>query len=680
MRRQVFALLDKNKHGMSLSKIVRALYLRADEKPLLEKSLKELEDLGAILKARNRYFVRQRSSLVKAKVLSVHPGYGFARPEDGLLEDIFIPARYSGGALQGDLVEVFYKERGSKGKSEGRVVRILERARETMIAAVKRQNGKISITPFDSLSPEQHVLSGPGSQMLEDGQIVKVDRKNLAIKRILGFPDDEGIDTQVIIERFGLPSEFSEKALDEAREIPADIEAKDIEGRKDYREWSTVTIDGPDAQDFDDAVSIRLTEGGNYLLGVHIADVSHYIREGSSLDEEAFYRGTSVYFPGLTLPMLPERISNHICSLRPREDRLTVSVVLEIDPEGRILRSDFHPSLIRTEERMTYDSVFQIFEGEPDESQSFSVLAPDLHRMRELAQVLRTKRRDGGSLDFDLVEPELVYEEGKLCSVVPFERNEAHRLIEEFMVAANEAVASFLLREKAPSIFRIHPPPAPDDLRKLREILSHFGILLPDSRKLRAKDLQSALDQAEGKPEKQFMASQVLKSLRWALYSDENQGHFGLAKKNYTHFTSPIRRYPDLVVHRVLKSVLLGQGYKPSLPSVALHCSERERKAEEAERELVEWRIARFIKARLGEEFDGIIVNIARAGLHVELKDFFVTGWVPMEDLPGDYFYKRAEKMLVGRRTGHLIALGQKIRVVLASVDPMNKRIVLSIP
>jgi ribonuclease R len=330
---------------------------------------------------------------------------------------------------------------------------------------------------------------------------------------------------------------------------------------------------------------------------------------------------------------------------------------------------------------MTYDSVFRIFEGEREETHRFSGLAPDLQLMRELAQALRGKRKEAGSLDFDLLEPELVYEGGKIRSVVPFERNEAHRLIEEFMVAANEAVASFLLQKEAPSIFRIHPPPAPDDLRRLREMLSHFGIFLPNSRKLQAKDLQSALDQAEGKPEKHFVASQVLKSLRWAIYSDESMGHFGLAKKNYTHFTSPIRRYPDLVVHRILKSILLEKDFKsPPLHSVALHCSERERRADEAERELVEWRILRYLKTRLGDVFDGIVINISRMGLLVELKDFFVAGMIPFEDLPGDYFYKRAEKTLVGRRTGHLFALGHKINVALASVDPLNKRILLSLP
>jgi ribonuclease R len=681
MRRKVFTLLEKNKQGLTLQKIGKAIDIKPSEKPLLAKSLKELENSGAILRIKKKYFVRQRSSLVRAKLISVHAGYGFARPEDELLEDIFIPARFSGGALQGDLVEVFYRKNRAKGKNEGRVVRILERAQETMIALVKEQHGKVSILPFDSLSPEEHVLKGEENRALQDGQIVRVNRKSFAIQDILGFPDDEGVDTQVVVERFGLATTFSESALDETRQIQKKIGPEDVRGRKDYREWTTVTIDGPDAKDFDDAVSIQKITGRNYLLGVHIADVSHYVKPGSSLDEEAFQRGTSVYFPDRTLPMLPEKISNHICSLRPMEDKLTVSVLLEINREGNVLGSSFHPSLIRTEERMTYDSVYRIFGGDRDEQRRYSGLVPDLSLMRDLADVLRKKRRKTGSLDFDLVEPDLVYEGGKLLSVVPLERNEAHCVIEEFMVAANEAVASFLLEKKVPLIFRIHPPPSADDLRRLRGMLSHFGILLPESRKIRAKDLQSALDQAEKAPEKHFVASLVLRSLRWALYSSENLGHFGLAKKEYTHFTSPIRRYPDLVVHRILKTVLLGN--RPDrflLESTAKHCSDRERNADGAERELIEWRIYRYMKDRLGDQVDGIIVNISRAGLVVELEDLFVSGLVPYTDLAGDYFYKRAERALVGRRTGFSFTLGKKIRVILASVDPFYRRIILSLP
>jgi ribonuclease R len=680
MRKRVFSLLQKNKQGLTLHMIVRTFRLSPEEKPLLVKSLKELESQGAILRIRSRYFVRQRSSLIRARLISVHPGYGFARPEDALLEDIFIPARYSRGAHQGDLVEVFYKEKGPRGKNEGRVTRVLERGQETMLGVVKELRDQFFLAPYDSPSPEEVPLAGPKSQRLQDGIILKVDRNTLAVTEVLGFPEEEGVDTQVVIQRFGLSAEFSERALAEVQQVPLDIGLRDLENRKDYRHWVTVTIDGPDAQDFDDAVSIRTTDGGNFLLGVHIADVSHYIQEGSSLDEEAFQRGTSVYFPDRTLPMFPEKISNTVCSLRPREDKLTISVVLEIDQRGNVLQAAFHPSLIRTAERMTYDSVYKILEGDEEEKHRFPQLVPHLRLMEDLAHVLREKRRKAGSLDFDLVEPELVYKEGKLHSVVPLERNIAHRLIEEFMVTANEEVAAFLLGKEAPLIFRIHPPPRTDDLRRLREMLSHFGISLPESRTLRAKDLQFALDQAEDRPDKPFVGSQVLKSLRWALYSEENQGHFGLAKKAYTHFTSPIRRYPDLFVHRILKKVLKGERASASfLASVAQHSSDQERKAEKAERELVEWRIFRLLKTKLGDELEGIIVNILRGGLVVELKDYFVEGLVPFMDLSGEYYYKREERSLVGQKTGHTYSLGAKVRVVLASVDTFQRRITLAL-
>lgn len=666
---------------MTLQKMIQILHLSREERPLLVQSLKELEKQGAILRSRSRYFVRQRSSLVKAKLISVHPGYGFARPEDELLDDIFIPARYSGGALQGDFVEVFVKEKGPKKKNEGRVVKILERGQETMIGIVKEQSGRFSLIPYDSPLLEEVPLSDAESRGLRDGIILKVDRNTLEVKEILGFPDDEGVDTDVVIQRFGLTVEFSKRSLSEAQNAPMDIRSEDLAGRKDYRNWAIVTIDGPDAQDFDDAVSIRTTKSGNFFLGVHIADVCHYIQEGSFLDQDAFQRGTSVYFPDRTLPMFPEKISNNICSLRPKEDKLTISVTLEIDREGRVVQANVHPSIIRTEERMTYDSVYKIFQGDGEEMRKFPRLVPDLLLMRDLAHVMKEKRRKGGSLDFDLVEPELVYEAGKLHSVVPLQRNTAHQVIEEFMVAANEAVASFLIGKEAPLIFRVHPPPRTEDLRQLREILLHFGIFLPDSGRLGSKDLQSALDQAEGRPDKQFVESQVLKSLRWALYSADNHGHFGLAKKEYTHFTSPIRRYPDLFVHRILKRVLEGERVKvPSLAPVAQHCSDQERKAEEAERNLVEWRIFRLLKSKLGSELDGIIVDMSPSGLVVELSNFFVEGKVPSGDLSGDYFYHRGKRSLVGRQTGHSYALGQKVRVVLASVDTVHRRIILSFP
>jgi ribonuclease R len=680
MLRRIFSLIAKNKQGLTLPKIAKELQLSDREKSFLEKNLQELENRGAVLRIKNRYIAHQRSSLVRGKVVAVHPGFGFIKPEDELMEDIFVPSRYFGQALLGDIVEVFYKERPGQRRHEGRVIRILEKRRKDLIGFFRERRGQRFFQPYDSPSLEDIPLEAHSEVGLTEGTIVRVDRETKRVNDIIGLPDDPGVDTRVIIERFELTPSFSVDALEEAERIPEEVQLQDLAKRADFRDWLTVTIDGPHAQDFDDAVSIRIQNNKNFLLGVHIADVSHYVRSGSVLDQEAFCRGTSVYFPDRTLPMLPERLSNRICSLRPEEDKLTVSVLLEIDREGNVVKTEFQPSVIRTRQRLTYESVQAIFEGDDIPRTKYQDLIPDLLNMHDLARCLREKRLSTGSLDFDIAEPQLVYEEGKLHSVIPSERNEAHQLIEEFMVAANEAVASHLMDNTISLIFRIHPPPLPADLQKLREILIRFGITLPTTRKLRAKDLQSALDQARGKPEEKFLSLQILKSLRLAVYSDENRGHYGLAKKEYTHFTSPIRRYPDLVVHRILKMGLQEGPIKiPPLSSIAHHCTEQEKRADEAERELLNWRIFRLLRTKLGDEFEGVVVDISRAGLFVELKDYFVEGLIPVEDLRGDFHFRRDSKSYMEKRTGYVLGLGVKVKVILASVDPILRRMILSL-
>jgi len=680
MIRQIFSLIAKNRQGLTFHKIAKMLQLSDREKPLLERNLQELENRGAVLRIKNRYLAHQRSSLVKGKVVGVHPGFGFIKPEDELMEDIFVPSRHFGKALLGDIVEIFYKERPGQKRHEGRVIRVLEKGRDEAIGFYRDRRGASFFQPYDSPSLEEIPLRAERESNLKEGTIVKVDRETMEVLEILGLPDEPGVDTQVIIERFGLAPLFQEDVLDEAERIPEEVQSQDLEGRVDFRDWPTVTIDGPNAQDFDDAVSIKIQKNKNFLLGIHIADVSHYVKTESVLDHEAFRRGTSVYFPERTLPMLPERLSNGICSLRPNEDKLTVSVLLEFDREGNVVQAQFQPSVIKTVQRLTYESVYAIFEGEKEIKKKYHELVPDLLDMRDLAQCLREKRLDNGSLDFDIAEPHLVYEGQMLLSVISSERNEAHQLIEEFMVAANEAVAAYLLAEGLPLIFRIHPPPVPADLLKLRDILIQFGINLPATRKLRAKDLQSALDQARGKPEEKFISLQILKSLRLAVYSDENRGHYGLAKEEYTHFTSPIRRYPDLVVHRILKmSLQERQPTVPALSSIAQHCTEQEKSADEAERALLIWRIFRLLKTRLGDEFEGLVVDMSRAGLIVELKGYFVDGIIPVEDLRGDYHFRRESKSYVEKRTGCVLGLGVKVKVILASVDPILRRMVLTL-
>lgn len=680
MDSEIVDLLRKRREGLSFQKIARELHLSPKEKHHLGKALKRLESQNIILRLKRKYHVPAKTNLIRGRYIPSLRGFGFVTPEEGGAEDIFIPARYTAGAVRGDLVEILYRARGRKGKPEGRVIRILKKERETVLGFYRERWGDRFFSPLDSPFSEEVPLPWKKDRHLRSGTIVEVDRKTWRLIEVLGMPDEPGVDTRVVIKKYVLPSVFSPESLEEAGSISAEIGPRERERRKDFRKWKTVTIDGENAQDFDDAVSVKRLANGHFLLGVHIADVSHFVKPGTSLDKDALERGTSVYFPDLTLPMLPERLSNDICSLRPRQDRLAFSVLLKINPEGKLVEDEFVPSLIRTEERMTYASVFRIFQGDDKEKKKFSSLIPDLLLMQKLASLLRRNREKEGSLDFDLTEPELVYKAGSLHSVVSLERNEAHQLIEEFMLAANEAVACFLGRENVSLLYRIHPRPALKDLERLKEMLAHFGLALPPPKKISSKDLQGVLREVEGKSEEKFVSLQVLRSLRLAVYSEENEGHYGLAKKEYTHFTSPIRRYPDLVIHRILKETLeRKRGKTASLSSLARHCSQRERAAEEAERELMEWRILGFLKQKLGEEFNGIIVDITRAGLVVELDDYFVDGIVPYSDLGGDYFLKRTGKTLVGKRTGRTFELGDRIRVTLASVDPILKRMSLSL-
>ncbi|MFC2161106.1 ribonuclease R [Acidobacteriota bacterium] len=678
---RIIFLLKNNKQGISYSKIAAKLHLSPKEKRLLSNNLQKLKDQGMIRLIKKQYFFNPSSNTIRGTFITSQPGFGFVRPEDDLREDIYIHARNIGRAQLGDVVEVLVEEFGRKGKPEGRIIRILEKTRKQILGIFRERYGH----PFfqSLLSPQDEelpLLKTSGYSLLE-GMVISVERDTNILKEVLGFPDDPGVDTQVVIKNHNLISSFSTQAKKEAAEIPEKIPENEIRNRNDYRKWRIVTIDGEKSQDFDDAVSVRRLPGGHMLLGVHIADVSFYVPPGSILDEEAFARGTSVYFPDSTLPMLPEKISNGICSLRPREDKLTMSVLLEIDEDGQVVSSEFCSSVIHTEERLTYDSVFKIYSADKTEREKYAALVPDLLLFLELAERLRKKRVLEGSLDFDLLEPELVYKEGTLKSILFFPRNKAHQVIEEFMIAANEAVASFLVEKDVEQIFRVHPPPSMDALTQLRKVLALFQISLPKDKNIRSKDIQRVLDLSAGRPGEKYLRIQVLKSLSRAVYSTENEGHYGLAKTTYTHFTSPIRRYPDLLVHRLLKETIVKKNHGlQALGSAAKHCSDLERNAEQAEKDLVKWRIFRFLKGCLGDELDGIVIRISRAGLFVELEDYLVSGLVPFYDLGGGFVFSKKEERLVNRRTGKTFKLGDSIRVVLAAVDPVLQRLTLALP
>lgn len=671
---KVLALLKKHKEGLPFDEILTVLGVKRRDRAKALEEIRKLEARGQVRYLRSRFLLAEKTDLVRGRFVTARPGFGFVTPEGGG-KDIFIPARHAQGALPGDEVTVVVNERGKFGKPEGKVERILKKGRTALLGIYRERGGVPFLQPFDSPSQDDVPLKSRGKLGPAPGMIVEADRASLAVTRVFGMPEDPGVDAHVVIRRYGLRPQFPEEVLSEAAGIPDVLSAGTIEGRRDFRDWPSVTIDGEKAQDFDDAVSIRRLPAGGWLLGVHIADVSHYVRPASPLDHEAFERSTSVYFPDLTLPMLPEKLSNDLCSLRPREPRLTVSALMDIGDDGRVRRTEFAPSIIRTAHRMTYTSVFKIFEGDAAEAKAYADVVPDLLLMRELARALRKRRLAEGSLDFDLVEPELIYEEGKLLAVAAAERNEAHRLIEEFMVTANVAVATVFSEKKIPAIYRVHPPPDVGDLEKLRDLILNFGLTLPEPAKVRSNDLQRVLKKAEGLPGEKFVGRQVLRAMKLAVYSTGNVGHYGLAQDHYTHFTSPIRRYPDLVVHRILKGLLAREepGRLP-LDAIAAKSSERERNAGEAEQALLEWRIFRILKSRLGDEFNGMIVDVIKAGLIVEVDEYFVSGLLPFDSLRGDHEPKPAARRLRPHRRRKKFDLGDEVRVILVSCDPALRR------
>ncbi len=527
---------------------------------------------------------------------------------------------------------------------------------------------------------------------------------------ILGHPDDFGIDVEIVIRKHRLPHRFPARALDEAARLPATIPAAEIARRRDFRSLDVVTIDGETARDFDDAVWVDRLPNGHYTLHVHIADVAHYVRPNSPIDREAALRGTSVYFPDRAVPMLPLELSTEICSLKPKVDRLVLSVLLEIDHAGDVVAQEFTRGVVRSAERLTYTAVHQLLEGDPATRERYGYLAPRLELMRELALALNRRRVKRGSIDFDLPEPLIEFDEwGEMTGVTRAPRNIAHRIIEEFMLAANEAVASHLETAAIASIFRIHEPPDPERVLEFEEVAAHFGYSLGigglpgkrfpvvdrkrDGRKVR-KDIvlassapvtprhyQNLVAKIEGKAEERVLSYLMLRSLKQARYSAENVGHFALAAKTYTHFTSPIRRYPDLIVHRILSLVLDGKEPAPTdLESLAAHASLTERRAAEAERELVEWKKMKFMLDKVGDEFEGLIVSTHRFGFFVELTDLFIEGLVPIDTLPGERFrYHEGTRQIIGERSRRAFSIGDAVAVRLDRADAVEHKLQFSV-
>lgn len=664
-----------------------------DELQLVIETLRGLCRDGQLVRLKkNHYALPDREHLVKGRVHAHPDGYGFLIPENRDLEDLYLNRREMRRVMHGDQV-MARVDRKVRGGAETHIVQILERGQKRLLGTYDELNGKPIVVPMDArIGP---IALGKGPAKAEKGKViaVEVSRYGTALSppeaqivNVMGDPDDPEVQAQSIIFRFGLSASFPAEVEREAKQLSYGLSPQDLAARTDLRELPIVTIDGENARDFDDAVYVR-KQGETYELYVSIADVAHYVAHDTALDQEAYARSTSVYFPDRAIPMLPEDLSNGICSLKPHEDRLTKTVCIELNRKGDVIRSRFFNSVIRSHERMTYTDVRRILIDHDVECLArYRTLVGEFKRMEELALLLYERRRARGNLDFDLPEAEIILDlQGSPENIVRAERNVAHRIIEEFMIAANEAVARHLTEKDFPTLYRVHEGPDQDALETLASFLLSLGYRLPQKKEnIAPLEIQRLLESARGKPEERVVNRVLLRSMKQAIYQPENIGHFGLASKCYTHFTSPIRRYPDLIVHRILDRVMNGEKLKPNaredvlryLQQAGEQTSERERHAMDAEREMVDLKKAQFMQNRIGEEFTGFINSLASFGFFVELDNYFIEGLVKLSSLTDDdYDYYEKEYVIKGRRHGKKFRLGDNVRVRVVRINSFRSEI-----
>ena len=680
---------EKN-HPLLLKELLRDLSLKKDQRGTVKEVLQALLHEGKIVRIRgNRYGLPSKMNLVIGK-LKCHPdGYGFVISEKEGEEDVFIGARNLREAMHGDRVVARVESVRKKGK-EGTIIRILERKVRKIVGKFMRGKNYSTIIPEDEKILQEVFIPEGATKRARPNQIVVAEitqypteraRPEGRVVQILGYPDDPEVGVQIILHKYDLPHRFSSAAEREAQKLSQNPFPHEYKDRIDLRDVPTFTIDGETAKDFDDAVSIQKEKDGGTVLYVSISDVSHYVKEGTALDEEAYLRGTSVYFPDRAISMFPTELSNEICCLHPRADRLTMTVELRYDPEGWERGVRFYPSVICSQERLTYTIVKEILlDRNGERRRRYAPLVSSLEEMAQVSQELRQKRVGRGALDFDLPEPEVLLNlQGEAEDITRAERNLAHQIIEEFMIAANEAVARFMERKRLPFVYRIHEPPSQEAIEEFRRFVSFLGFRMKKEPNPSPKEFQRILSEAKGRIEEKVINNVLLRSMKWAKYSPQNAGHFGLASEAYTHFTSPIRRYPDLMVHRLLKRALRheeGKVQEEELVRKADHLSHRERVAMEAEREIVDRYRVRVMKEKVGDVFEGVITGVTAFGFFVELKDIFVEGLVRVTSLSDDYYHFEEKRYcLMGERTHKVFRIGDGVRVKLVRVDTERRQI-----
>ena len=701
---QVLALMrDRIDHPSTPRELLQRLKIPREERATFKRLLKDLAASGALVQTRgSRFGLPDRMNLAVGNV-TIHPrGFGFVvpdRPLEDVKGDIYIASTNLNQAMHGDRVVARIERITDKG-AEGRILRILERGSSTIVGRFDRDDHGIGfVVPFDRrLVMDVHIPAGEEKDA-QPGIMVtaEITRWPTAARgpvgriiEILGDIDAPGVDTEIILRKSNIPDAHSSEAVEEARRLGSEVRERDLRDRTDFRPQLTVTIDGEHARDFDDAITIEQLDNGHFWLGVHIADVAHYVSEDGPLDEEAYERGTSVYFPERAVHMFPSELATGLCSLNPQVDRLVQSCLMEVDRRGTVVRYELHDGVIHSDARMTYTDVNAILtDHDRDVTARYRSFVPMFERMRDLFTILNRRRHGRGSIDFDLKEPEIVLdEEGMVEEIIAADRNIAHKIIEEFMLLANETVAQHLDEHDVPTLYRIHERPDPLKVEEFEQFISTLGYSLGvDAEAVKPRHFQKLVERMRGTPEEKPIAFLMLRTMQKARYDASNLGHFGLAASSYTHFTSPIRRYPDLVVHRTLRESRHGsmtddrkEELTEELPEVARHTSERERRADDAERELVQWKKVRFMADKVGDEFEGYITGVSAFGLFIELIEHFVEGLVHVSTMADDY-YRFVEKahILKGENRGKVYRLGDRVRVQVVKVDMERRQVDLGL-
>lgn len=660
------------------------------------KALVYMEEKGLVVRTRsNRYGLPEKMNLIRGKLIGHSKGFAFVTPDEPGMDDIFIPPTETNNAMHGDTVMVRVSGEKSGQRREGSVIRILERGIQQIVGTYVESKHFGFVIPDDKKFASDIFIPKSSAKGAVEGHKVVVKlttypegRKSAEgeVVDILGHKNDPGVDILSVIHQYGLPLAFPEEVLKQAEDTPDTIDERELANRRDLRNEVIVTIDGADAKDLDDAVTVTKLDNGNYKLGVHIADVSYYVKEGSPIDREAEERGTSVYLVDRVIPMIPHRLSNGICSLNPKVDRLTLSCEMEINSDGTAVSHEIFQSVIKTTERMTYNDVNRILVDKDEETRNrYEPLVHMFELMEELATVLRNKRMNRGAIDFDFKESKvLVDEDGKPADVVLRERSVAERLIEEFMLAANETVAEHFHWMDVPFIYRIHEDPKEDKLRRFFEFITNFGYIVKGTaNSVHPRALQEIIEEVKGKPEEMVVSTVMLRSMQQAKYDPDCLGHFGLSTEFYTHFTSPIRRYPDTIVHRLIRTYLIEgkldeatrEKWNAQLPEIAEHTSKMERRAVEAERETDELKKAEYMVDKIGEEYDGIISSVTNFGMFVELPNT-IEGLVHVSYMTDDYYrFDERHYAMIGERTGNVFRIGDEITVRVIKVNKEERAI-----